>query len=476
MLPDFSSAVRLVASIGLALLGAQAAAQTATTEILSDLQEAPPGQAERIERLESRVSELEAELARLLAEEKESAPQAAPEPASAPDDQVRGTGASDGPAISDVKWKGGPEFVSASGDYSIKLRGRLQSDAWLVTNDPDDRNYPSGTEIRAVRMGVQGQLGPVLSYAAEADFSGNSVTLKSAYVQYQGSPSWALQAGNLKPHVSLENKTGLPQNTFMERSLPNIFAISDEVLGLAFISNGRKWSFGAGPFGEGPGTHIEGNEGYGLAARFTHAPLLDGDKVVHLGVSGYHKQLGSDAGANFRLRQRPETHLFETRLLDTSTLPADSSSVFGLEFASAIGAFSLQAEYLRNQVDHDAPGTVEFDGAYAYLSWFATGESRPYSGSSGRFGGVAPDNPLGNGGWGALEWALRYSTVDLNDGLVLGGKEQNITLGANWYLSEYARLAFNWVHFDVEDSAATMPFGLASHKGNAFGVRAQMTW
>ncbi len=475
MLSHSGQLVRVLAGIGLGMSGAAALGQSAASEGPSSQQEVLQSQQERIERLENRISRLEAELARLQ-ESMDSSPGTAPGAASAADGEVAEAETADEASAPAIEWKGAPELTSADGEYSIKLRGRMMADAWSVTDDPEDRNYPSGTELRSVRLGVQGDLGPALSYVAEVDFAGNDVVVKSAYLQYQGSPAWALQAGNMKPHVSLENRTSRTRIMFMERSLPNVFAISDEVLAVAFETNGHNWSLGAGGFGEGPGTAIEGNEGYGIAARFTHAPLLDEDRVLHLGVSGYHKHLGSDAGADFRVRQRPESHLFGTRLLDTGTIPADSSSVLGVELAGAMGPFLMQAEYLRNRVDLIDAGTSDFDGAYAWLSWIATGESRGYSNSSGTFGAVTPDRPLGRGGWGALEWALRYSTVDLNDGLLFGGKEQNITLGANWYLSEHARVMFNWVHFDVDRSAATLPFGLASHEGDAFGIRAQLTW
>lgn len=439
------------------------------------LMEAIREQARRIELLEQRILELE-----------ESSSQQAQLPDATLETpervaSVRGTGdlvaaspASDTSPV--VSWKGGPVLTSPDDKYSLKLRGRAQADMWLVDGDPPDGNYPSGTELRSVRLGVEGRLGAVLRYKVEADFAGNAVTVKDAFIEYAGGSSWALQAGNFKPHVSLENRIGLPQTTFMERALPNLFAISDEIPGLGLTAHGRNWSLGGGGFGEGPGTHIEGNEGYGVAARFTYAPLLEEDRLIHVGASGYYKYLGKDAGPEFRLRQRPETHLFATRLLDTGAMPADSTTVIGVELAGATGPFSFQSEYLRDRVDYTDLGTAEFSGAYAYLSWVATGESRSYSASSGKFGSVRPHRALGNGGWGALEWAIRYSTLDLEDAGIFGGKGENISIGANWYLSEYVRVMFNLVHFDVEDSHATMPFGVANHEGNAFGIRTQVTW
>jgi phosphate-selective porin OprO/OprP len=47
--------------------------------------------------------------------------------------------------------------------------------------------------------------------------------------------------------------------------------------------------------------------------------------------------------------------------------------------------------------------------------------------------------------WGAFEIALRYSELDLNDGPVKGGKEDDWTIGANWYLGTHWKLQANYV-------------------------------
>jgi phosphate-selective porin OprO and OprP len=56
-------------------------------------------------------------------------------------------------------------------------------------------------------------------------------------------------------------------------------------------------------------------------------------------------------------------------------------------------------------------------------------------------GDVKPKNS-----YGALELAVRYSELDLNDGTVLGGRERDWTVGANWYLNRYLKLQANYVH------------------------------
>jgi phosphate-selective porin len=57
---------------------------------------------------------------------------------------------------------------------------------------------------------------------------------------------------------------------------------------------------------------------------------------------------------------------------------------------------------------------------------------RRYSKSSGAFGEIQPNKELGNGGKGAIETAIRYSSLDMT-GSLNGGKQDNIAAELNWY-------------------------------------------
>src|SRR5690606_25188722 len=113
------------------------------------------------------------------------------------------------------------------GAFTAKLRGRVLGDAWGTSSRTDGVQYPAGATLRAARLGIEGRLGPVFRYKFEGDFAGDDVTVKDAYLQYAGPSGWAVTLGNQKPPFSLEHMTGLPRTTFMERALPNVFAVSE---------------------------------------------------------------------------------------------------------------------------------------------------------------------------------------------------------------------------------------------------------
>jgi phosphate-selective porin OprO/OprP len=55
------------------------------------------------------------------------------------------------------------------------------------------------------------------------------------------------------------------------------------------------------------------------------------------------------------------------------------------------------------------------------------------------------------GGWGAWQAALRLSYVDLTDEDIRGGEGHNVTLGLNWYWTDYSKLQFNAVYGAIDD-------------------------
>jgi len=168
-----------------------------------------------------------------------------------------------------------------------------------------------------------------------------------------------------------------------------------------------------------------------------------------------------------RFRARPEAGL-TNRLVDTGNLAFPGTiKRLGLEGAWIHGPLLVQGEYLTVNADPKGKPSFEGSGYYAQGSWVLTGESRPYS--KGSIGNVRPMNE-----YGAFEVALRYSHVDLNDGPVLGGEEDDWTLGANWYLGQHFKLQANYIWASTTKHYGAPINGDADVDPRVFEMRAQI--
>ena len=346
-----------------------------------------------------------------------------------------------------VKTKGGLEVSTDDGAFSFGLGGRLMLDAAYY--DEDKTKLGDGTEVRRARLEAEGRLFHDWTYELGVDFAGGDSDVKNAYIGYEGWWPASFKIGQFKEPFSLEEMTSSKYITFMERALPNAF-VPGRNIGIGAHRYWESLTAAGGLFGEAFDSDVEdeGDEGWGVAGRLTYSPLHLETRAVHLGAAAEYRK--PDDSDEIRFRTRPESHVTSVRYANTDDiLEVDNTVKYGLEAAGVWGPFSVQGEYIYTDVNRNSGfEDVNFDGWYTFASWFLTGESRRYRARKGAFGRVKPQHR-----YGAWELAARYSTIDLNDGPVTGGKEENITLGLNWYINSQLRAMANYVIIDNDDDA-----------------------
>lgn len=360
-----------------------------------------------------------------------------------------------------------PQVAADSGkSFTVKPRGRIEYDTVFYDEKDGGRDYRDGSGFRRARLGVQGKLPGNFEYQIEADFAGgDSVKLDDTYLRYRFSPKTAVTFGFHKVYHSLESATSDLDVTFMERHMvSNIFeAGAGGKMGISILSGGNNWSAQGGVFAGSPNSGDAAKDGWGINGRATWAPVLDEGKLLHLGIAAYYRDEDDNL---LSLGDRPEIRHDSFKPFDSGTIAADTYTFGNAEFAAVMGPVSAQFEYSIMETSSSL-GDGSYDGYSAQVSYFLTGESKPYSAHKGVFGKVKPNNPFQNGGWGAFELAVRYSRVDLAD-LGQGSYGDNLTLGINWYPTDAVRFMLNAVDFNAH--------GAVDESGRAYGMRAQVRW
>jgi len=338
-------------------------------------------------------------------------------------------------------------------EKTVKISGRVMSD-WTFSTGGEDTEAALGEEImdghefRRLRLGVTGDFTSEVSYRAELDFAGGSAAVTDVYLKYTGCSFGDWKLGHFKEPFGIEELTSSRFITFIERdTVSEAFAPSRNVgLGLANSTDSMNW--GVGAFRESDKTGKTMNEAYSATGRFVYRPWFEdgGKRLLHLGLAASWRNPDGEVV----YEAAPENHFIPV-YFETPALEADSTTLLGVELAVQQGAFHGQFEW--QTADNSAPdgGTdTSLDGMSLQAGWFITGESRGYKTDEGVWDRVKPTSNAGSdGGIGAWEVAVRFSTLDLTEG---GATDDLNVISAalNWYLNDYTRLMFDVIKPELD--------------------------
>ncbi|KAF1014739.1 MAG: Porin P [Stenotrophomonas maltophilia] len=321
----------------------------------------------------------------------------------------------------------------------------------------DVNNFSSGSGIEDADAVRRKEFGATLKkkgvYDAMVYFDFQAHTWLDVYLRLEskalfGSDIGKFRVGYMKTPVGLDAVTSSRAGSLMEIALPVQAVYEGRRTGIDWVLERPQYLLQAGAYG---GKDLQGdNPGTTQAVRAVWTPVKAPGDVIHLGVAysqenprGFSDGRDVHHDASGRIRARPEAGLTDIRLVDSGALvTADQIRRTGLEGIWIHGPLSLQAEALRATVTRVGKPDFTNSGQYAAASWILTGESRPYSG-----GGVANVVPAHD--YGAVELLARYSRLDLDDGSILGGRQHDLALGANWYLTSHFKFQANYVKVDA---------------------------
>jgi phosphate-selective porin OprO and OprP len=393
-------------------------------------------------------------------------------------------------------WKDGLTVEKTDGNFKVKVGGKVHVDFASVSSPQQQfvdqtgatnggKIVGNGTEFRRARLYAEGTIYKNTFYKIEYDFSSSAGTAaaKDVFLGVNGIPYiGTIRIGHQKEPFHLDYLISGSNITFMERSLVDNATnqtsrlVPERNIGIMTYNtymNDRVY-FGAGVFSAWPNDTggVKSWNNYtkvDLTARLAGTPYYEdkGEKLVHLGID-YSHQFRNPRDPNngvFNYSARPEAHLAGSSLYATNPLYVTGNNLINPELAVVWGPWSLQAEYTAsltaasqefyiNAANNNAflrSSNPTFQGAYAYLSYFITGEHRPYDQKNAIFGKIIPNQNFDlKGGSGAWEVAARWSYLSLNSKNVAGGIENDITLGVNWYLNPNVRWMFNYVYGNVD--------------------------
>ena len=334
----------------------------------------------------------------------------------------------------------------ADNPLDLKLSGRIlydytQAEADTAALDIDE------TELRSARLALSGKTGRVaFKVELETDEAGD-IAATDAYLDYSpAGTQWKIRVGQFKTPNSLEEQTSGRFITFAERAAFTDAFELDRRFGVAAHTKGANWTFMAGAFG-GSLNDTPLQEGMALAARGTFTPVQTEDMTVHLGTSVRYREKGDDQ-SNLRYRQRPFAHI-PGRIVSTGSV-SESDTLLGLEGAVLRGPLWISSEYGILSSDLTVGGSATFGGGSIEAGYVFGGTYK-----DGKFDRPKVDNPVTEGGYGALAVSARFDTLDLSDSGIDGGSLDTALLGLSWYPTSKTRVGLSLFQSDASLGATT---------------------
>jgi phosphate-selective porin OprO/OprP len=357
------------------------------------------------------------------------------------------------------------------GGSEVSFEGLVQVDFYEFDVDNIDYGADSSSdvdgderlqELRRAELVLKGK-GPgniewVLGYDAKDDkFLDTNVKYK-----FGNNANHFIQAGQFKqPGATMEELSSTKNNDFISKSSITNSLGTPRRLGVQYNYGDANWGLTASYFGRELTRNREHGSGYGLRGYW--APVNESGSVFHIGASYTDKDTDADV---IRLRARPMADMVN-RFVDTGSSGlrnSDRASVIGAEALWINGPFKLQAEYMGIDVQrYGGPDDFSGDGYYVSGLWNITGETWGYKAGVPTTG--LPDEP-GKGLW---QLGLRYDTIDLTDGAVVGGEMDSVTAGVNWYWRSNFKFMLNYVMVNQEK-------GVLEDNPNVLEARMQFYW
>jgi phosphate-selective porin OprO and OprP len=429
-------------------------------------------------------------------------------------------------------WKGAPQWSDPDSGFTFKPKGVLQFDAGYVSipghltgagnilvpaaagpggAGPINTNN-LGWNMRARRLifGAEGAIPGGFGYKIEFELSQGSVNYEDLILTWQkaGSPVM-LTAGYHYPLSSLELLTSNRFTSFMERAAMNDAFGYGRRLGLsaAYLDPAGRYTLTAGVWGAdiNDSTNFNRNN-WQASVRGTYSPMI-GEVQGHLGFQFQHRSSATDA-RNVRYRVRPFTQTTDQRFIDTGRIAATGDDILGGELAAIYKSFHFASEFQYDWVrgisvnafgpNNGTGGSAifpaenpNFFSGYAEVGYFLTGETRGYKG--GKWDRTKVLNPVGKGGFGAVQINARFDYTDLGDRIatgplvsgttyVNGGKMAGYQASLIWLPTDYVKFLLQYTRAHVEGGAAavapfttsTQPFFDRPYNVDQVGLRAQL--
>lgn len=327
---------------------------------------------------------------------------------------------------------------SESDNFSWRLIGRVFFDGGFVSND----SVTSSFQVNDIRLGAQMHFLKNWDAKIELGYGDSKISLKDVYVDYAAGNHGIRMGFHYEPFGNA--RVGTANFRFLTNAVADKSLGDKRKLGVSYSYDRKYFNFMGGVFSNGD---VEKSKpldaGYAFATKFVGRPFMKDKRLLHIGVAPrFSNKEGSVAfsgglptdllasGENTYVHAKVDQVINQWKL--------------DLELIFLYDKWYFQGQYFLSHLNRFGFENYNARGAYAQAGYMIIGAKHNYNSKTGMIVNPAPKS---------LEALVRYDVLDLNDGIVRGGRLSDITVGMNYFFNKYVAAKINYTYLMVADSA-----------------------
>lgn len=384
-----------------------------------------------------------------------------------------------GASAVDTYWKNGFHLRTTDDKFDVQIGAIEIFHSRFFTSD--SRNTSTFLN-KETRLFLSGKAWQDWEFKLEGDFV-SEPELMDGWVAFSHFKEAQLKIGQFKQPFSMEE---LPSDTlvkFTERSLINRMVpgrdLGVQLFGSVFEGKLNYWVGAFNGNGRQNSGGTDNNDDKDVVARLQVQPFKDDEcvwiKGLYIGGAG---TWGNTEGAFGDLSAVDSATVW----LDAHPSAANAGTTrregersrYNAELAWLVGPFGLRAEWMMEEDMLERSGgagasagapiesTIDMSGFYVQGTYWLTGEDEQFSSRPQVKHVFAPWSD--DGGWGAVELALRYSTIEVDSDIFdtnlasravsTSGVDQWAG-GINWWFNPNVRFTTDYFHNHFRDTILT---------------------
>jgi phosphate-selective porin OprO/OprP len=375
-------------------------------------------------------------------------------------------------AARQAKVRGDAVLKSSDGRVSVELHGLIQTDGRKFLGD-DAHTFVDNVVLRRVRPILSGKPLESLSFLIVPDFGEGKAVLQDAWFEWTGDEALKVRVGKFKAPFGLERLQSDAHRMFVETGYATQLAPNRE-LGVQIsgcLADKRLGYAVAAVDGVVDGTVAEGdaNDSKDLLGRLWIQPFADGENpwlqsLLFGAAYSWGDQDGTAANQSLPGFKSPgQNSIYAARKDEKGKDAAGKDITLANPYARGIrtrwavhghwyaGPFAVLGEYV--QVSE---GTRKDSVSMDFKASSFSGQASCTLGGTASFEGVTPTQAfaVGQPGWGAVEFAARWSKLDLDHShyAVIANDSKSVrtasslTGGIHWHWSPRVRWFADFEH------------------------------